>query len=114
MDCTSYAPQQETALGCCNTKFLRPLCCLHWIACRAFCRVFSLQTAGHWELRTRSFKFEEFHDFGNGCRFQTVVKSFSAFMKLRTGISTTTYSKAYLAVAWGTRHQLQDHERLSF
>jgi hypothetical protein len=36
----------------------------------------------------------------NGYRFQTVVKSFSAFMKLRTGISTTTYSKAYLAVAW--------------
>jgi hypothetical protein len=50
----------------------------------------------------------------NGYRFQTVVKSFSAFMKLRTGISTTAHSKAYLAVAWRTRHQLQDHERLSF
>src|SRR5262245_60282483 len=35
-------------------------------------------------------------------------------MKLQTGISTTAYSKAYLAVAWRTRHQLQDHERLSF
>ena len=76
--------------------------------------MFSLQTAGHWELRTRSFKFEELHDFGNGCRFQTAVKSFSAFMKLHTGISTRAYSKTYLAVAWRTRHQLQDHERLSF
>ena len=63
--------------------------------------VFSLQTVSIGNCELAVSKFEEFHDFGNGCRFQTVVKSFSAFMKLRTGISTSTYSKAYLAVAWG-------------
>lgn len=35
-------------------------------------------------------------------------------MPSRTWISTTTYSKAYLAVAWQARHQLKDYERRGF
>jgi len=35
-------------------------------------------------------------------------------MPLRHWISTTTYSKAYLAVAWQTRGKLKDHERRGF
>ena len=35
-------------------------------------------------------------------------------MPSRTWISTTTYSKAYLAVAWQSRHQLKDYERRGF
>ena len=35
-------------------------------------------------------------------------------MPARLSISTTTYSKAYLAVAWKTRSELQDYERRGF
>jgi hypothetical protein len=35
-------------------------------------------------------------------------------MKSRTWISTTTYSKAYLAVAWEKRHELKDYKRRGF
>jgi len=35
-------------------------------------------------------------------------------MSARTWISTTVYSKAYLAVAWKSRHLLKDYERRGF